>query len=54
MKKARDLDRAHPVVLRVVLDLGQAEDLHERRHVHSEPPAQTFLEAVPATDWVLG
>src|SRR4029079_10107196 len=39
---------AHPVVARVVLDLGLAELLEKRRHVHAEPSAQALLEAVPA------
>ena len=30
-------------------DLGQAEGLHQRRHVDAEPAAKAFLEPVPAT-----
>src|SRR6185503_20886516 len=43
-------ERAHPVVLRLVLDLGEPERLEHRRHVHREPPAQPLLEPVPALD----
>ena len=49
-----ELDRAHPVVAGVVLDLGQPERLHHRRHVHPEPTAQPLLESVPPADRVLG
>src|ERR1700689_5554229 len=41
-------DRTHPVVLRVVLDLGEAQRFEHGRHVHSEAPAQPLLQAVPA------
>ena len=46
-------ERAHPVVARVVLDLGQPERLQQRRHVHAEAAAQALLEAVPAADRVV-
>src|ERR1035441_6633667 len=41
-------DCAHPVVARVVLDLGQAECLEDRRHVVAEPAAQALLQSLPA------
>ncbi len=40
---------AHPVVLRVVGELRQAQGLEQRRHVDAEAAAQTLLQAVPAT-----
>ena len=36
------------------VDLGQAERLQQRRHVHAEAAAQALLEAVPAADRVVG
>src|SRR5207245_4349143 len=47
------LEGAHSIVLRVVLDLREAEHLEDRRHVHPEASAQTFLQAVPALDRIL-
>src|SRR5262245_12003286 len=44
---------AQSIVLRVVLDLGQAQGLQQRRHIHRETAAQAFLEPVPATDRVV-
>ena len=46
-------DRPHPVVLRLVGELGQAERLEQRRHVDAEPAAEALLEAVPAADRVV-
>ena len=48
------LERPHPVVPRVVLDLGEAELLEQRRQVHPEPSAEPFLEPVPAAHRVVG
>jgi hypothetical protein len=39
----RRLERPHPVVARVVLDLGQPERLEHRRHGAAEPAAQPFF-----------
>src|SRR5437899_4693756 len=44
---------SHPVVLREVLDLGEPQRLHYRRHVHPEAAAQALLEPVPAADRIL-
>src|SRR5438045_1249044 len=41
------LARPHPIVARVVLDLGQAQGLHERRDVHAEPPPVALPQPVP-------
>ncbi len=46
--------RPHPVVLGVVGELDQAERLEQRRHVDAEPAAEALLEAVPATQRVVG
>ena len=43
----------HPVALRVVLQLAQAQFLQQGRQVDPEPAAEALLEAVPATDWVV-
>src|SRR5206468_10100472 len=40
---ARSLKRSHPIVLRVVLDLREAERLEERRHVGTEVIAELGL-----------
>ncbi len=48
-----ELKGAHAVVFGVVLELGEAEGFKERREVHAEAPAETFLEAVPAPYGVL-
>jgi len=45
---------AHAVVAGVVLELGEPERLHQRWHVHREPPAQPLLQAVPAADGIGG
>src|SRR5205814_1304097 len=50
--ETRRLQRPHPVVLRVVLDLGQMQGLQDRRNVHAEPTAQSFLQTVPPADRV--
>jgi len=47
------LDRAHPVVARVVRELGEAERLQQRRQVHAEAAAVALAEAVPAADRVV-
>src|SRR5687767_1146110 len=54
VRARRSSDRTHAVVLRVVLDLGEAEGLEDRGDVHAEAAAEAFLEAVPAADRVLG
>jgi two-component system, OmpR family, sensor kinase len=46
------LDRAHPVVARVVRELGEAERLQQRGHVHAEPAAIALAQPVPAADRV--
>ena len=46
--------RAHAVVARVVLDLGQAERFEQRRHVHAEAAAVALAQPVPAADRVVG
>src|SRR5437660_8438493 len=43
-------DGAQPVVLRVVLELGQPKGLEQRRHLHPEPSAQSLLEAIPSAN----
>src|SRR5437879_4103754 len=48
------LKSAHPVVLRVVLHLGQPKRFEQRRHVHAKAAAQPFLHPVPAADRILG
>src|SRR5258708_11546959 len=50
----RVLAGPHPVIARVVLDLGQAEHFQDRRHVVAEPAAEPFLQAVPAANRVVG
>ncbi len=45
---------AHPVVLRIVLELRQAQRLQHGRQVHAEASAQPLFEAVPALDRVVG
>ena len=35
-----------------MLQLGQAERFHQRRHVDAEAPAQALLQAVPAADGI--
>ena len=47
------LQSPHPIVARLVLHLGQTEDLQDRRHVVPETTAESLLQAVPATDGVL-
>src|SRR6185437_11719804 len=44
----------HPVVLGVVGQLGETERLHQRRHVHPEPPAIALAQPVPAAHGVRG
>src|SRR5215472_8924512 len=53
-RTARLLAGAHPVVAGVVLDLGQAQHLEDRRHVVAEPAAKPLLRAVPAAHRVAG
>jgi hypothetical protein len=38
--RASSSDCPHPVVFRMLFDLGQLQNLHHRRHVHSEPAAK--------------
>jgi len=45
-------DRPHAVVARVVLDLREAELLHQRWDVHPEAAAEALLQAVPAAERV--
>src|SRR2546430_12332185 len=45
--------RAHPVVLRLRRDLGEAERFEQRRHVHAEAAAQPLLQPIPAFDRIL-
>src|SRR5438105_6186799 len=47
------LHRPHAVVLRVVSELGKAERLQKRRHIHAEAAPESLLQAVPALDRVL-
>src|SRR5207253_10688393 len=47
-RRPTNLPGAHPVVLRVVGQFGQAQRLEERRHVDAEPAAEALLETVPA------
>src|SRR5579862_1864987 len=49
----QDLNRSHPVVPRIVLDLRKAQHLQHRRDVHTEAPPQAFLQSVPSSDWIL-
>src|SRR3954447_6333369 len=44
--------RTHAIVLRVVLELAEAELLHQRRDVDAEPPPKALLQAVPSADGV--
>src|ERR1019366_7630803 len=48
--KAKASDGAHSVMARVVLQLSQAERLHQRGHIHPEPAPKSFLQSVPPTD----
>ena len=47
------LGRAHAVVARVVLDLGQAETLEDRRDVVAESAPQALLQPVPPADRIV-
>src|SRR3954447_264721 len=44
--------RTHAIVLRVVLELAEAERFHQRRDVDTEPPPKALLQAVPSADGV--
>ena len=54
LRRRHQLGRSHPVVARVVLDLGAAECRQHRRHVDAEPAAQALLQPVPAADGIAG
>src|ERR1035441_1199777 len=43
------LQRAHPVVARLVLELGDPESLQQGREVDAEAAAQALLEPVPTS-----
>jgi len=47
------LESSHPVVLRIVLDLGQSQRFHHWRHVHAEAATKTLLQAIPAANRIL-
>jgi beta-glucosidase len=42
----------HPVVHRIVLDLGEADRFEHRGDIHAEAAAEPFLQTVPALDWI--
>ena len=48
------LDCPNAVVARILFYLGQAEHLHDWRNIHCETASETFLQAVPAADWIPG
>src|SRR5438876_639037 len=48
------LFREHPIVLRVVGQLGEPEGLEQRRHVDAEASTKSLLEPVPAADGIVG
>src|SRR2546430_10145174 len=48
-----NLEGSHPIVFRVVFDLGEMQGLQHGRNVHPESPAKTLLQAVPPTDGIL-
>jgi len=41
------------VVFQIVFDFRQVEDFQDRRHIHSESPAQSLLQSVPPANRVL-
>ena len=43
----------HAIVLWVVLQLAQAQLLHQRRKVDAESAAQALLQTIPAADWIV-
>src|SRR3989442_46586 len=47
------LESSHPVILRIVLDLGQSQCFHHWRHVHPEAATKTLLQAIPAANRIL-
>jgi hypothetical protein len=51
---ASRLDCSHMIIAGVVLDLRQAKCFEYGRHVGREPSSQTFLEAIPAADGIIG
>ena len=48
-----ELNRAHAVVSRVVLDFGQAKRFQHGRYVHPKAPPQALLESIPSADRIL-
>src|SRR5437899_7853674 len=48
-----NLEGSHPIVFRVVFDLGEMQGLQHGRDVHTESPAKTLLQSVPPTDGIL-
>src|SRR5256712_13432235 len=45
-----NLEGSHPIVLRVVFDLGEVQGLQPRRDVHPESSAANLLQSIPPTD----
>src|SRR2546428_6763698 len=48
-----NLEGSHPIVFRVVFDLGEMQGLQHGRNVHAESPAKTLLQSIPPTDGIL-
>src|SRR3989442_3465732 len=48
-----NLEGSHPIVFRVVFDLGEMQGLQHGRDVHPESPAKTLLQSIPPTDGIL-
>src|SRR3989449_3336372 len=48
-----NLEGSHPIVFRVVFDLGEMQGLQRGRNVHPESPAKTLLQSIPPTDGIL-
>src|SRR2546422_9414473 len=48
-----NLEGSHPIVFRVVFDLGEMQGLQHGRDVHPESPAKTLLQPIPPTDAIL-
>src|SRR5947208_4884750 len=49
-----NLEGSHPIVFRVVFDLGEMQGVQHGRNVHPESPAKTLRQPMPPTDWILG
>src|SRR3989442_91230 len=47
------LEGSHPIVFRVVFDLGEMQGLQHGRDVHPESSAETLLQSIPPTDGIL-